>query len=61
LSRSVRVKVVADANGDVRPATPRATSNGVSRSRVADEPVVRRLQEKFGAEIRSVIDYRQKD
>jgi DNA polymerase III subunit gamma/tau len=35
-------------------------SNGSARSRAEQEPVVRRMQEKFGAEIRTVIDYRDK-
>jgi hypothetical protein len=30
------------------------------RRQVAEEPVIRRIQEKFGAEIRSVIDYHDK-
>ena len=33
---------------------------GSARSRAADDPVVRRMQEKFGAEVRSVIDYRER-
>ena len=30
------------------------------RGRAEQDPVVRRMQEKFGAEIRTVIDYREK-
>lgn len=42
------------ANGNVN-------GNGAgARQRAAEEPVVKRMQEKFGAEVRSVIDYRQK-
>jgi len=43
-------------------ATPRraATSNGSARSRAEQDPVVQHLREKFGAEIRTVIDYREK-
>jgi DNA polymerase-3 subunit gamma/tau len=37
-------------------ATPRASA----KSRAADDPVVKRMQEKFGAQIRTVIDYRDK-
>jgi DNA polymerase-3 subunit gamma/tau len=33
---------------------------GSGRERAADDPIVRRVQEKFGAEIRTVIDYRDK-
>jgi DNA polymerase-3 subunit gamma/tau len=36
------------------------TGNGSARSRAEHDPVVRRMQEKFGAEIRTVIDYREK-
>jgi DNA polymerase-3 subunit gamma/tau len=36
------------------------SSNGGARSRAEHDPVVRRMQEKFGAEIRTVIDYREK-
>jgi len=35
-------------------------SNGSARSRAEHDPVVRRMQDKFGAEIRTVIDYREK-
>ena len=44
------------ANPIVRP------SNGASaRSRAAEDPVVQRMREKFGAEIRTVIDHRAKN
>jgi DNA polymerase-3 subunit gamma/tau len=43
-------------------ATRRSSSklNGTARSRAEQDPVVQRMQEKFGAEIRTVIDYREK-
>jgi DNA polymerase-3 subunit gamma/tau len=34
--------------------------SGSARSRAEHDPVVRRMQEKFGAQIRTVIDYREK-
>jgi hypothetical protein len=37
-----------------------AGSNGSPRGRAEQEPVVKRMMEKFGAEIRTVIDYKQK-
>ena len=40
-------------------AAPRAGNSRGARSRAASDPVVQRMQEKFGAEIRTVID--QKD
>jgi DNA polymerase-3 subunit gamma/tau len=49
------------ANGDA-PAIVRPRSNGTSaRSRAADDPIVQRMREKFGAEIRTVIDHREKN
>ncbi len=41
-------------------AAPRAASNGGGRNRAEQDPVVRRMQEKFGAEIRTIIDYKEK-
>jgi DNA polymerase-3 subunit gamma/tau len=41
-------------------STPRHAANGSARSRAEQDPIVQRMQEKFGAEIRTVIDYREK-
>jgi len=41
-------------------APRRSASNGSARSRAEQDPIVQRMQEKFGAEIRTVIDYREK-
>jgi len=38
----------------------RIASNGSGRSRAEQDPIVRRMREKFGAEIRTIIDYRDK-
>ena len=46
----------APGNGD---SAPRPSGPG-TKSRAADDPVVKRMQEKFGAQIRTVIDYRDK-
>lgn len=63
LGRAIKLKVVPGAtvahdnkrNGDTaRPSGPGG------RSRAEQDPVVRRMREKFGAEIRTVIDYREK-
>ncbi len=43
----------------VAPTRP-TSSNGSARSRAEQDPIVRRMEEKFGAEIRTVIDYREK-
>ncbi len=40
--------------------TTRPVTGGNARQRAADDPVVQHMQEKFGAEIRTVIDYREK-
>lgn len=63
MGRTMRLKVIGTEGGGSRPQ-PSHRPAGASmsmRSRVADEPVVKRLEEKFGAEIRSVIDYRERD
>jgi DNA polymerase-3 subunit gamma/tau len=41
-------------------APRRAAASGSARSRAEQDPIVQRMQEKFGAEIRTVIDYREK-
>jgi DNA polymerase III subunit gamma/tau len=63
--RPIRVLVqTGGAPPSVSPA-PRSSSNGSARngsarSRAEQDPIVRRMQKKFGAEIRTVIDYREK-
>jgi hypothetical protein len=66
LGRAVKLKIVPGAttategkrNGSARAAVPNSGPGG--RSRAEQDSVVRRLQEKFGAEIRTVIDYKEK-
>jgi hypothetical protein len=41
------------------PPAPRPSNGAGARSRAMADPIVQRMQEKFGAEIRTVID--QKD
>ena len=60
LGRAIKLQIVPGA----KPATvPQRSAphyaNGSSRARAEEEPVVRRMKEKFGAEIRTVIDYRK--
>jgi len=65
--RMLKVRLVGGASKSavanvVRPA--RANGNGGgqgARARAANDPIVRRMQEKFSAEIRTVIDQRDKD
>jgi hypothetical protein len=60
----LRLESTAQANGGTAPPpAKRAASSGPAgsaRSRAADDPVVRHVQEKFAAEIRTVIDHREK-
>jgi DNA polymerase III subunit gamma/tau len=63
IGRPVKVNVVsgvpAATNGTTAVVRPR---NGASaRSRAAEDPIVQRMREKFGAEIRTVIDHREKN
>ena len=57
--RALKLRVIP---GTVAPdkAVSRPTSNGGGRSRAEQDPIVRRMKEKFGAEIRTIIDYKDK-
>ena len=68
LGRAVRLQIVPGANVQPTTAQPGAAKpasntnnggNGSSRGRAEQEPVVQRMKEKFGAEIRTVIDYKK--
>jgi DNA polymerase-3 subunit gamma/tau len=58
------IKMLVESGGAPQAASaPRRASSklsGSARSRAEQDPVVQRMQEKFGAEIRTVIDYREK-
>jgi hypothetical protein len=58
LGRAMKLRVVAGggAQGVGRPVS----TNGGGRGRAEQDPVVRRMKEKFGAEIRTIIDYKEK-
>jgi hypothetical protein len=61
--RTVRFKVISGGTAAAPPthrSTARATG-GSARTRAAEHPIVRYMQEKFGAEIRTVIDQQQDD
>ena len=64
LGRAVKLRVVPGANvapqEDKRNGGPPPSLRPGGRGRAEQDPVVRRMQEKFGAEIRTVIDYREK-
>jgi DNA polymerase-3 subunit gamma/tau len=58
--RPLKLKLAGKGNGNQAPL-PRPQSAGPgARSRAVEDPVVRRMQEKFGAQIRTIIDYREK-
>ena len=57
--RPIKIQVEPDRAPQAAPAPGRA-SNGSARSRAEQDPIVQRMQEKFGAEIRTVIDHREK-
>jgi DNA polymerase III subunit gamma/tau len=58
--RALKVLVVAGGTAQAANTTRRAAPAGSARSRAEQDPIVQRMQEKFGAEIRTVIDYREK-
>ena len=63
LGRAVKLRVMAGAavaeNGNKGNGRQFAPGPG-GRSRAEQDPIVQRMREKFGAEIRTVIDYREK-
>jgi DNA polymerase-3 subunit gamma/tau len=64
LGRPVKLKVVPGATvapqEDKRNGGPPLPAGPGGRGRAEQDPVVRRMQEKFGAQVRTVIDYREK-
>ncbi|MGB7133100.1 MAG: DNA polymerase III subunit gamma/tau [Candidatus Sulfotelmatobacter sp.] len=65
LGRAVRFKIVPGANvvaSENRDGASKSNGSNMAtgRSRAENDAVVRRLQEKFGAQIRTVIDYKER-
>ena len=62
--RPVKIRVVSGGTPQTaRPATSttgESRAGGRDRGRALQDPVVRRMQEKFGAEVRTIIDHRDK-
>jgi DNA polymerase-3 subunit gamma/tau len=58
LGCAMRLKVVPGEVTQARPAASNPASNGGGRSRAEQDPIVQRMKDKFGAEIRTIIDYR---
>ena len=60
MGRPMKLKVLPGGTAQAAPTRPAAASNGGGRARAEQDPIVRRMQEKFGAEIRTIIDQRDK-
>jgi DNA polymerase-3 subunit gamma/tau len=63
LGRPVKLKVVPGATVSPQENNRNSgppSSGPAGRGRAEQDPVVRRMQEKFGAQVRAVIDYREK-
>ncbi len=65
LGKAIKLKIVPGANVAASEnrnggAKPNGTQVASGRSRAENDAVVQRLQEKFGAQIRTVIDYKEK-
>jgi DNA polymerase III subunit gamma/tau len=60
--RLLKVAVTGGAagNGTAKPRPASSAGNSQGRNRALEDPVVRRMQDKFGAEIRTIIDHREK-
>jgi DNA polymerase III subunit gamma/tau len=58
LGKPARLNVMS--GGTAQNSSPATRSNGSGRGRAEQESVVQRMREKFGAEIRTIIDYRDK-
>jgi DNA polymerase III subunit gamma/tau len=57
--RQLKLRIVPGETGQSSAKTP-VSANGSGRSRAEQDPIVRRMKDKFGAEIRTIIDYREK-
>ncbi len=60
MGRAMKMKVLPGGTAQAAPPRPPSASNGGGRARAEQDPIVRRMQEKFGAEIRTIIDQRDK-
>jgi DNA polymerase III subunit gamma/tau len=57
LGRAIKLKAIAGGTAQNVPENRAPSSNGGGRSRAEQDPIVRKMEEKFGAKIRTVIDY----
>jgi len=58
LGRPAKVQIIPGSTAQPVQTKP-SSSNGGGRGRAEQEAVVQRMKEKFGAEIRTIIDYRR--
>ena len=58
LGRAMKLRVAP--GGTAQAAARPVSTNGGGRGRAEQDPVVQRMKEKFGAEIRTIIDYKDK-
>jgi DNA polymerase-3 subunit gamma/tau len=59
--RPIKMQVEPGGTTTTNVPTRRPATNGTARSRAEQDPIVQHMKEKFGAEIRTVIDYREKE
>ena len=60
LGRPAKLKISGGGEANGAPNGKPVRKPGTSTSRVAEDPIVQKMQEVFGAEIRTVIDYQNK-
>ena len=60
--RPLKLSLLGGGTGTVaaKPRSSAPVGNGGSRNRALQDPVVQRMREKFGAEVRTIIDHREK-
>ena len=56
----MKLKVLSGGTAQAPAPRAQSSSNGGGRGRAEQDPIVRRMQEKFGAEIRTIIDQRER-
>ena len=60
MGKAMKLKVLPGGTAQAPAPRAQSSSNGGGRGRAEQDPIVRRMQEKFGAEIRTIIDQRDK-
>jgi DNA polymerase-3 subunit gamma/tau len=58
--KPMRFKMLSAEQIELKPASPRPANGVGARSRAMSDPAVQRMREKFGAEIRTVIDHKER-